>query len=221
MMSPDRFALLDGISGHAGIAVADDLSILWCSQSSGDVLGVPRQDLLARRLGEALQRSAHADRIAELCRRVAMEGAVTLHEFWRGRRVIVRIWPLDTRAFGRPGAFIVILSGSLAHPESASYEFSPFSPDFGELSHLTSRELEVLRMLAQGMSDKAIAAELHRTKSTVETHVASILRKLKVDNRSAATRVACERGITAFTAEQWRGVLSRGAPASPNRYLLR
>ncbi len=49
---------------------------------------------------------------------------------------------------------------------------------------LTPRELEILRLIAQGLSDKLIAAELGLAPSTVSNHVSAILLKLDVENRS-------------------------------------
>jgi len=53
---------------------------------------------------------------------------------------------------------------------------------------LTVRELEILEKLAAGMTDREIANTLHLSSRTVESHVASVLRKLGVRNRTAATR---------------------------------
>lgn len=53
---------------------------------------------------------------------------------------------------------------------------------------LTAREAEILRKLAAGMTDREIAAVLRIATRTVESHVASVLRKLGVRNRTAATR---------------------------------
>lgn len=51
---------------------------------------------------------------------------------------------------------------------------------------LTSRELDVLRLLAHGEPNRAIAEALHITESTVKSHVNSILGKLRVPNRTSA-----------------------------------
>lgn len=211
MLSPERFVNLEGWAGCGGFAVADDLTVLWCSDGGAAALGIPRERLLGRRLGEVIQKPVNVERVAEICRQFAAEGSATVHEMWRGQRWVARVWALDPKALGRGGAMVGVLPGSGGMAYGGVMGFSPFQPSFGDLSVLTMRELEVLRMLADGMSDKAIAADLHRTKSTVETHVASILRKLRVDNRSAATKLACERGVTAFTLEQWAQVLERGS----------
>jgi len=53
---------------------------------------------------------------------------------------------------------------------------------------LTRRERDVLRLLADGLGDRDIAAALTISRRTVETHVSSILRKLGVRNRAEAAR---------------------------------
>lgn len=60
------------------------------------------------------------------------------------------------------------------------------SPGDGELERLSSRELEVLRLLAEGLTDREIAQALTISTRTVETHVGSVLRKLGVRNRAEA-----------------------------------
>jgi DNA-binding NarL/FixJ family response regulator len=57
-----------------------------------------------------------------------------------------------------------------------------------ELAGLTAREAEILAKLAGGMTDRQIASALQISTRTVESHVASVLRKLGVRNRTAATR---------------------------------
>jgi DNA-binding NarL/FixJ family response regulator len=63
------------------------------------------------------------------------------------------------------------------------------------LPALTERELEVLRLLGRGMSNADIAAELQITVATVKNHVASILAKLALDNRTEAAVYAARRGL--------------------------
>jgi DNA-binding NarL/FixJ family response regulator len=60
---------------------------------------------------------------------------------------------------------------------------------------LTARELQVLRLLAAGRSNKAIAAELTLSKRTIDRHVSNIFRKLRVSSRAAATAYGYEHGL--------------------------
>lgn len=62
-------------------------------------------------------------------------------------------------------------------------------------AELTGRELEVLRLLALGRSNKEIGSELHITESTVKVHVKNILHKLKVNGRTEAATSAVRRGL--------------------------
>ena len=62
-----------------------------------------------------------------------------------------------------------------------------------ELDELTAREREVLRLIARGYRYKEIAATLHLSVKTVESHVSNVLRKLQLSSRHELTRWAAER----------------------------
>jgi DNA-binding NarL/FixJ family response regulator len=62
---------------------------------------------------------------------------------------------------------------------------------------LTPREVQVLALLAEGLANKAIAERLGISDQTVKFHVAAILGKLGVANRTEAVRVAVRRGLIA------------------------
>src|SRR6188472_1023850 len=64
-----------------------------------------------------------------------------------------------------------------------------------ETHGLTTRELEVLRLVAAGQTNKAIAARLVVSERTVDRHVSNILAKLRVSSRAAATASAYEHGL--------------------------
>lgn len=63
------------------------------------------------------------------------------------------------------------------------------------ISQLSPRELEVLRRLARGLSNKEIGAELNVVEGTVKIHVTNILAKLGVSDRTQAILTAVKRGI--------------------------
>ncbi|MFD4675316.1 response regulator [Lentzea sp. NPDC058450] len=60
---------------------------------------------------------------------------------------------------------------------------------------LTRREIEVLALVADGLSNRAIAARLHLTEGTVKSHLARCYPKLGVDSRTAAVATATDLGI--------------------------
>jgi DNA-binding NarL/FixJ family response regulator len=64
-----------------------------------------------------------------------------------------------------------------------------------DLATLTPRELEVLRMLAGGLSNAELSATLRVTEATVKTHVTRILSKLNLRDRAQAVVAAYESGL--------------------------
>jgi DNA-binding NarL/FixJ family response regulator len=69
------------------------------------------------------------------------------------------------------------------------------APVAAETHTLTARELEVLRMMAEGTANKAIAWELGISEHTVKFHVASILGKLNAGSRTEAVTVGVRKGL--------------------------
>jgi DNA-binding NarL/FixJ family response regulator len=72
-------------------------------------------------------------------------------------------------------------------------EGQPAPHEAGELDRLTPREHDVLLLLARGYTYKEIAARLHLSVKTIETHVSNVLRKLQLSNRNELTRWAAKR----------------------------
>jgi len=63
------------------------------------------------------------------------------------------------------------------------------------LEHLTPRQIEVLRLVARGMTNNEVAEALFLSRRTVHAHLRSIFHKLGVGHRSAATRYAIQHGL--------------------------
>jgi len=87
----------------------------------------------------------------------------------------------------------VIASKLMRHVElqRGSSQSTPHMP----IEELTERELEVLRLLAQGMPNKEIAAHLVISERTAKFHVSSIMGKLGATNRTEAVALAAQRGL--------------------------
>ena len=60
---------------------------------------------------------------------------------------------------------------------------------------LSGRELEILGLLAKGLSNRAISRELFISEATVKTHLVNVFDKLGVDNRTVAITTALQRGL--------------------------
>lgn len=87
------------------------------------------------------------------------------------------------------GAIRAIHSGERYLPESVLATLAADAP------RLSTRELEVLRLVARGFSNKRIAHELNIAEDTAKNHVKNILKKLDADDRTQAATEAIQRGI--------------------------
>jgi len=97
----------------------------------------------------------------------------------------------------------VIGDAVMGRPQIASWLIQQFEemsltgelPEHMEVFQpLTDREMEILRFIARGMSNKEIAKSLHISQQTVKNHMTSILRKLAVNDRTQAAVYALKRG---------------------------
>jgi len=85
--------------------------------------------------------------------------------------------------------------GNLVLPQDLAVKLMQPRPAPPDLDQLTERETDVLRLLAQGLSNQEIASKLHIGTTTVRSHVSSILVKLEVSNRTQAALVAQEQHL--------------------------
>jgi DNA-binding NarL/FixJ family response regulator len=97
---------------------------------------------------------------------------------------------------------VVAAGDALLHPsitrrliEDFAHRPTPRSGTPPELSLLSERELEVMRRLAKGLSNSEVAGDLYVSEATVKTHVAHILTKLGLRDRTQAVVMAYETGL--------------------------
>jgi DNA-binding NarL/FixJ family response regulator len=85
-------------------------------------------------------------------------------------------------------------------PRLAGFVLDAFSghlpaPTDPELDLLTPREQEVMRLIARGYTYREVAASIHLSVKTIETHVSAVLRKLQLSNRHELTAWAVDRRL--------------------------
>ncbi|WP_410614443.1 response regulator [Amycolatopsis sp. lyj-109] len=145
---------------------------------------------------------------AEAVRRLTAEAAgpaVVMLTSYSGRADVVRALEAGARGY-------VLKAGSpeelfLAVREAAAGRIGLASEVVGHLvgqvvsppPELSEREREVVRLLADGHSNRAIAESLYLSEATVKTHLVRIYRKLGADNRAAAVSEAVRRGLLELT----------------------
>ncbi len=105
----------------------------------------------------------------------------------------------DTSWFSRT---VIEKLANLRHPDRKN------APTSG-LSELTEREIDVLGLMCQGLSDAEIVKKLGLTRNTVRNHVARIYNKADVHSRAAAVVWARERGFTGPASKKGSAVRNR------------
>ncbi|WP_042454018.1 response regulator [Neobacillus dielmonensis] len=98
-------------------------------------------------------------------------------------------------------SIIKIMKGeNQLHPKATSHLLNNLSsksnPQKKQLEELTNRELDVLKEIAKGKSNKEIASSLYITEKTVKTHVSNLLAKLELADRTQAALYAVKHQIT-------------------------
>ena len=82
-----------------------------------------------------------------------------------------------------------------AAPDLARLESLTRDAPYGHPHRLTPRELQMLRLIATGKTNKVIAAELFLSQRTVDRHVSNIFTKLNLPSRAAATAYAYQHKL--------------------------
>ena len=88
-----------------------------------------------------------------------------------------------------------LLAPSVTRRVIAEFARRPAAVRPPELDELTARELEVLQLIARGLSNAEIAKELFLSETTVKTHVTRVLQKLRLRDRVQAVVLAYESGL--------------------------
>jgi len=162
--------LLGAIAGLAGVALA-----LGQPERAARLLSAVE----AIRATSGLGRYTHAGHTA----RILAEVRTSLPE-----SVFVAAWDKgQTLPFADALADALAIASSAGKPPQPVHRETP--------TGLTQRELDVLRLLVEGNSDREIAEALFIGARTVQTHVANLFAKLGVNTRAEAAAVAVRRGL--------------------------
>jgi predicted ATPase/DNA-binding NarL/FixJ family response regulator len=163
--SPERIARLSG-----GIAALKERASRMSSRSAIDVFGAQRDhDRLARAISAA--RATLGDAAFQ---RAEAEGRTLGVDHLLAELLALADDALGGRTPNRPAGGV-----------------STVSEQYG----LTEREIEVLRLVARGLTNHQVAKRLYLSPKTVSTHLTSIYGKIGISSRTAATRFALEHGL--------------------------
>jgi RNA polymerase sigma factor (sigma-70 family) len=91
------------------------------------------------------------------------------------------------------------MSAGIAQPPATELNRSESGgPTSSVFTALTSKQREVLQLVAEGMSNKEIAAALSISAKTVEAHRAQIMEKLQIHSTAGLTKYAIREGLTSL-----------------------
>lgn len=217
LMSPSRYAPFDTRADVAVAARDDRHRLLWCNTAYCTTVGSDLQTLKGSNLHSLFGAAFADERESLIAPAIERHLMVTFDQVVRGSRYLTRIYPLDPVEFSTRGYFVLAEPCTTARPmRNGDVLTTARHGDLGDLGALTRRELEIFRLLAEGLTGAEIAATLHRSPKTVEFHTARILHALSLRNRTELARMAAERGLLGFTREAWFQV-AQGRAASAKR----
>lgn len=187
------FSVLIATVRNASAVILDrEGTVVWCCPRCQWLLGNGGPgSVVGRRLTDLMPRAWGEER-AGLARRAIDEGrGFALFSIMWGQRMVCRMIPVKTPS--RQLALCVLehssgdeMKVSMNKGEGVLSRVN----DFGQLDTLTTRELEVLAMLGEGMRPKEIAHRLGRSVSTVDGHRERIGQKLGVHDRADLLLIA-------------------------------
>ncbi len=211
---PTENPLLGALISDPAVAVsliASDGTMLFCNPQWDRLISAAHPGHGAQMTGLTLSDifpSPQAREFAELMQR-SLEGKqpLVVRKLCGGRMFRSWLYPIEPSGkapFDRPMVLFSIRAEMIEEPPTdclpqgaAAVEFR--SGGMGPLDALSPRELEVLSLLAEGLTIREIAAKLHRSEKTIDKHRTSIHTKLGVHDRVALCDIARRAGLRSWS----------------------
>lgn len=169
---------------------ANDVVDREFGRSNAEIVGKTMHDFVAHPIAD--ERLEAVRRVIQTGQAMAVEGMVS----GQLRRSIFRPMPPDDHGRRR---VLAVCRQILEDVKSETPDGVPVvrakHDDLGVLGALTAREMDILRLIGQGLSTAEIAKRLHRSVKTIEWHRVSLGTKLGVTNRVELARIAIRAGV--------------------------
>lgn len=167
---------------------------LIANQAFCELLGAPASRVIGSRISDWFEARVAEERM-RLRQHVLRTGsAVHVTDMLRGRRFTGAVHPFEAGA--HRDCIFALLQARPARPEEVAAGLYPLECfDLGPLSELTGRELEVLQLIGQGLTQREIADRLSRTVKTIEAHRAALGRKLHAKKNVHLAQIANLAGM--------------------------
>lgn len=191
------------IESGAGIAlVRADGFVIYANQTMCEIwtpTGEQTLDMTGRNISEWYGPERTAEMLGVIKRVIESDVPIVRRAIFRGRQIrsTHRAMEPPPGELGRDLILSHYFTDEIAskdeHPQY-EMEDAPYA-DFGPLDVLTTRELEILALLGQGLTVNNVAQMIFRSPKTVENHRLAIGRKLKLSNRVQLAKLAFRAGL--------------------------
>ncbi len=200
------------------VAVHDhDGRCLFANEPTARLLGKSRDSIIGTGFHDHFSREFADERVRFIRRALTARQPLAVVDMVGGRRLVSSIRPIQVEGEGRGLVLVTaIVVGATDLHEPPPDHFEPRFVDSGPLSQLTAREIEVLKLIGQGLTTARIAEMLRRSAKTIEAHRASLGLKLGASNRVQLARIAIELGLVKDSGGE-PGGRSANSGSSPQR----
>lgn len=180
-----------------------DAGIEYANPAAATLLGVPVAEAVGHSLADYFGDEVVRDRVAFIADVLAADRPVAVDGMIRGRftRTIYR--PFRDGGTTADRVLVTTRTGDYRDPKVHPATIPALRArvdDHGLLAALTTREMEILRLIGMGLSTAGIAKKLARSVKTVEWHRVSLGEKLAATNRVELARIAIAAGIVGTEA---------------------
>lgn len=204
----ESLAVLGCLSGVGAVVRDEQLCLVWCNDAYVRLSDRPESELLGTRMGRYIPKAAAAEREAVLTRVLGSGVAESFFQFGADKRLLCHVIPCDPESFGHTGVLVLLQEAPLGTALADEVRLPVLStPCLDRLGLLSPSELRALYHLSLGRSTADIAEVLCRATKTVEKHIESVHRKLGTSSRAEIVRLASERGLQSFSADEWESII--------------
>lgn len=191
-----------GRSGTVHFANEQGVSFVWGDKYT-------REQVVGKTLTELGPQEYYAERVAFLVKLIDTNRVGIIRSLRQGQQTFVHIRPLQISAIAEPSALLLVerRATPLSGDELTNIEYlNPVTQDLGQLSLLSTRELEVLAYVGLGLGVDETAGKLHRSRETVISHRKALMRKLGCTTASQLAVIATSAGLKPGDAERMKHV---------------
>jgi len=180
------------------VVVTDDGIIEFINPAGARVIGKAPDDIVGHSYSAFFDADYAKERLGFMKDVLTSNECICVDGMVRGKFFRSTYRPIGAVAGGRPRVLVVSRASTGPNDKDevpAGRTVKAKVSDAGALSVLTTRELEIMRLIGLGLSTADIAKKLHRSVKTIEWHRVSLGTKLGVKNRVELARLAIAAGM--------------------------